>query len=613
MPGLIDALIARKRRPAMVDGDVTRDDPLAALFAAYDEERRGIHLAGRFMSDLDRDPSDGTIRPLNEMLRKGLRRRGLALIEYSFATGLDYDETRLAPEDRDTIRTALRSHRLLDIPRDRDELVRVIHGVSRMSRVPSGQLRWSDGEPMKFAFFFQFGEHIVPAQTDESAATPDQLAVVELAILTVQSLALRASGNCLIFSAEEGRIERRLASVLHTVRLPQPDEPSKTLFIRKVLAHYPEAKVEDGLDPEEIARLTGNTPNAPIEALLRASRVNGLPIRRQDLARERAKAVVELSEGTLKVLDTAAVEHIELVGRNVEVPMRELKIVAGALRRGDSATPRAIVAVGPPGGGKSLGAQIVACNAGTAAFDALSPKDKYVGETERKAEKQERLSREWAPNTIRHEEITESLPLQRQDHNGDNGATNAWIAILLTSLADETLRGRSLVIGTTNCPWRIGEAQRDRLEFLPFLFPLREDFPAILAAIGRNFRRGIELDPSDSSIRQAADIFFQKGAGPRAMVQALNRTLVRRGKLSPQDAVFAARDYCGASDLDSVIYADLWAVFVTSSMSYLPWGDDPKSYPFPDHLREIVDRESGEIDRRALRAAIEGLKPHANV
>jgi hypothetical protein len=588
---------------------------LAPIFCAYEADRRAIRLTGRSLSDLEIDPADGKIRPLLEILRRELRsRHGIALINYSFAGGLDWDRGRMESEaDQRTIEGALRAHGLFEVQHDRDQLVQVIQGVSRMSRASHSNLAWANGRPMMFAFHFLFGEHVVPDHTRGGSPSASRLAVIELAVQTAESLALRASGNFLIISAREGLLDPRVDAALHRVHLPQPDETAKAGFDEAVMILYPDTRVEKGLTPSVIAHLTLNTPNAPIEGVLRASRNTGNPVSAADLARERSRAVAELSEGTLRVLDTEAVEHLDFAGRNVRVPMNILLDVAAALRRGDTATPRALVLAGPPGTGKSLVAQLVALHAGVAAFDGENPKGSLVGETERRANLLIRLQREWAPNTIRHDEITESLPMQRQEFNGDNGTTNAWIAILLTSLADETLRGRSLVIGTTNCPWRMGEAQRSRTEFLPFLFPLREDFAEIVVAVTRNFHRGIELDSSDARIREAGEAFYSKGAGPRAIVQALNRVLIRRGGLGPADALFAARDYCGATDLDSVIYSDLWAIAVTESRSYLPWADDPASYPFPPHLAGIVDPRSGDIDRKALGSAIERLRPHANV
>ena len=114
---------------------------------------------------------------------------------------------------------------------------------------------------------------------------------------------------------------------------------------------------------------------------------------------------------------------------------------------------------------------IVAKQAGVSAYQMHSPKTGIVGETERKAELQMGTLRESIPNLAFIDEITEALPLERSDFNGDSGATRAVTAALLTALADESRRGKSLLIATTNCPWRMGEAMRSRFIAIPVLQP----------------------------------------------------------------------------------------------------------------------------------------------
>lgn len=615
MPGLIGPIGIAEASAMTRDIDEGGQEALGAVFQAYEEERRAILLTGRSLADLEIDPEDGKIRPLREIFRKAMRQRyGIVVLEYSLAGGLDWDRGKLdEPADRATIENALRGHGLHDVPRDREELVRVVFGVSRMSRSPVGDLRWSDGRPMRFAFHFLFGEHVVPESGANGGGGGNTLAAIELAAQTAESLALRASGNFLIFSARDGLMDALVSSALHHVHLPQPDTSAKARFVEAALRLYPEARLEEGLDPTVIANLTRNTPNASAEAVLRAAQKTGVEVVSGQFARERAEAVARISEGTLWVMDTEGVERIRLAGRNVLAPVGVLTAHAEALRKGDSATPRAVVLVGPPGTAKTVAARIVARRAGVAAFAEESPKGPYVGETERRVGLQRRLLAEWTPNIDFIDEITEALPLQRGEFNGDNGATFAWTASLLTALGDERLRGRSFLVGTTNCPWRVGAAQLSRLEFIPFLFPLPDDFASILEALARTLMPDSGVEASEAAVREAGTIFHRKGAGPREMGKALNRALLDRGGLGPQEVLWAAHDYCGATDLDSVLYADLWAVRVTTSRSYFPWSEDPGSYPFPPHLAAVVDRESGELDRKALERELARLRPHAKV
>lgn len=599
----------------MAENHASIEHPLQPVFRAYDEGRAALLLTGLSLHDLDVDPLDGKIRPLVEMLRRELRRRyGMVYVAYSLAGGLDWDRVRIDdPADERAIENTLRSNGLLDIPRDRNEFVRVITGVRHMARVNHEAIRWADGRPMRFGFHMLFGEHLAPRSSGTGPRTEAHLAAIELATLTAQSPALRSSRNLVIFSAREGLMDDLVTGALHHIHLPQREAEEKAWFARAVLDMLDGVKLEEGLDVDAIARLTRNTPNARLEAVLRASRNTGDPVTARDLARERANAVEMLSESTLCVMDSSGAGRAELMGRNAEVPQRVLRQVAKALRSGNPATPSSLILCGPPGTGKSELASMTAAIAGVPAFRMGNPKGGIVGETERKARLQQRLLIEWSPSIAFCDEITEAMPLERSEFNGDSGATPAWSAEILSALGSEDRRGRSLLIGATNCPWRIGAAMRSRLEFVPVFFPLEDDYPTIIEAIVRRFVPGATLEANNAQVRDAAQIFHRKGAGPREMVKALNRVLLRCGTLGPQEILHAAVDETGAIDLRSVEYADLWALALTSSRSYLPWSDNPASFPFPAHFRNVVDAATGEIDRGALDAAIERLKPYANV
>jgi hypothetical protein len=138
-----------------------------------------------------------------------------------------------------------------------------------------------------------------------------------------------------------------------------------------------------------------------------------------------------------------------------------------------------------------------------------------VGETERKARLQQTALREWVPNIAFADEITEMLPLERSDFDGDSGASRAVMAALLTSLSDETRRGKSLLIATTNCPWRMGAAMRSRFVVLPVLHPLKEDYASIVVATAPRIAPQTELDAADPHLPIALLSILGECPGPR--------------------------------------------------------------------------------------------------
>jgi hypothetical protein len=145
------------------------------------------------------------------------------------------------------------------------------------------------------------------------------------------------------------------------------------------------------------------------------------------------------------------------------------------------------------------------------------------------------------------------------------------------------------------------------------LHPLAEDFPGILASIAQQVKPGTVLDPQDTNIREAANIFYEKGANPRHIRAALSTAVLLQGDLAPRSVLFAAQDLCSSADLTSAVYADYWAIWCCSSRSFFPWATDPSAYPFPKHLLDVVNPTTGEVRMSELNRRIEELRPYANL
>ena len=186
------------------------------------------------------------------------------------------------------------------------------------------------------------------------------------------------------------------------------------------------------------------------------------------------------------------------------------------------------------------------------------------------------------------------------------------MAAMLTALSDETRRGKSLLIATTNCSWRMSAAMRSRFVVLPVLMPLSEDYPAILAAIARQTDHRFALPPEEPAVKEAAGIFSAKNSNPRQMRAAMANILLLTGKLSGESLVAAARDFTGSQDYASAVFSDLWALRACTSRSFLPWDTDPSAYPFPAYLQGIVGAD-GEIQHQELDKRIEEFRKFANV
>ncbi len=588
-------------------------NPIETICKRYDEGYRGLLVSGRSLYDFVVE--DGKLRPLLETLRRALfARYGMLTLTYSLAAGLDYDTHFIEKDgDRRSVENILRAHRLLDLPRDHKEVELVIRGISNLVRKPGEELsKWSDGRPILFAVLIEFTEHLAPALTN-GTQTEAQLQVIELSHLTAQSLSLRSSGNLVIFHGRDGLIDDLVSSPLNAVRLQQPDQEEKKEFLAAALQLYTGAAFEKELTTEVVAHVTANTPNRSLEQMLRASHKSGKELTTGQLSAQKNRDVELISEGTLTSLDTARVKDVVLCGVNIEKPREILLKLGDELKIGHRTMPANVILAGAPGTGKTDLAMITALQANVPAYQMHSPKGGIVGETERKARLQQTVLKEGAPNVGFIDEITEAMPMERSEFDGDSGASRAVMAELLKSFSDETRRGKSLVIAATNCPWRMSEAMRSRFTFIPVLHPLKEDFGGIVCSIAKGMVCDDDVNPENKKVQEAAALFYDKGANPRHVRSAMSNALLVQGSLSAETVLFAAHDLCAFNDHASGIYADLWAIMTCSSRSFFPWSRDPQSYPYPAHLKEIVSPQNGEVNYKLLIQKIEEYKPYANV
>lgn len=580
---------------------------LDPLFKVIGHGGLAVLWTGRSPRDLDVD-DDGKIRPLLEGLRRRLREQlGMVLLPYSKATGLVWDSPELGEQGiRNLVEAGLRAHELHDLGAPGGNLAPFMAAVWQFLRTPSSGT-WPDGRPLRFAFLAEFADHLLPH--DHAAASDDDLATIEWVRLLSTSLALRRHGHLfIVHTPDEGQLDPQTRAGLERVALPYPNRDEKVAFLVALGSTYAQARFTDGLDRSTAAYLSANTPNWGLETLLRRAHYTGEPVRAEHLIARRATDVAAISEGMLTPMEE---DPPQLYGRTVQHAWELLERVANSLRQGDPCTPHNILLAGAPATGKTELARLLAAQAGVNCYRMNSPKAGIVGETERRADLLFRILNEWAPNVAFADEVTELLTTERPEHDLDAGASRAVIGALLAYLGNETRRGRTLFLGASNCPWRMSDALRGRFIIIPVLMPLEEDYPGIIAGLARRIS-GLEVPPDDGNIHEAARIFFRKAASPRHIGTALGNTRVRRGRLEPEDVLEAARDFCGETGRNSAMYADLWAIKLTTSKSFLPWHGRP-DYKLPEYLAGIVDPASGEIDHEALERRIEALRPQAKV
>ena len=583
------------------------------LFEPYElDGRSSMILTGRSIYDFE-CREDGTISTLVKMMAEYAKGLNLAMVRYSLADGVVVPYSIYEKADCETIKKLLSANGISNCKCESgtcdasQELVDILRGISRMVSSPNADIVWQNGQQMKFLFLFEFTSDIMP-----SANKVNQFVARELIYQLVYSRSFLDNGNLLVLAdVVEGKIDNQVQNLIYHKFLQFPDYEEKTLFIKGLHSKYPNAKYAPGLSDQQIANLSSSTPNRGLDLIFRASHTSGLPIEAKGIIEQKTKDVQTISEGTITMLDTTRVKDVSLQGENVRVPMDFLKEQAIGLSNRDSSIHSNILLMGAPGTGKTDMAILTAQWAAVPIYQLNSPKAGIVGETERRSALQARIFSSTTPSLGFIDEITEAMPMQRTN-NLDSGASDAVMQSMLNTLSDNTRDGKSLLIATTNCGYKIGSAMRDRFVIVPVIMPSVADFPAIVCSIAQQVSGAI-FNVSNKEIQEAAKIFYNKHIMPRRIRAALKLVCNDNGLTSK--AVFEAA--VDANPLDeaswlSAVYADLCAISLTVSRRLLPWYGCEDNYPYPTYIDNILD-ENRQVDPVKLNNEINRLKPYVNV
>lgn len=560
---------------------------------------------GRSMSDLQ-ERADGSLTPLAEVIREALLERGFVMTEFSRSGGVMHDPDSFTNNgDRlkaDGLVGALRAAPSGQGGSSGCEQFNVLaQGLLALGRKPAGeQVVLHDGRPLRLAVFANFAEHVVPS-TDPAHRSEHQVRALEGVLDLARKPSFRKSGHLLFLV--EGRpdtIDSLLRQELPVVRISMPKFEAKRSFVSALARRYPNAQPAEGYNYEEIARASANTPNSSTEGIFLASHRNARPIVAKDVWARKQEAVTAMSEGTLRSMDPSGCDTP--VGRMPAKALALLSRVADGLRRGDPATLRNILMVGPPSSGKTMLALYAAAQAQVPAYELLSSKASLVGESERRQALQLSLLREQGGFGF-IDELDMVLP-DRNKEGHDGGTTQHIAGQLQTFLADTSNSGKVAIAATTNTPG-LSPAMQSRWMMIPVLSASPADLPLILQSLCD--RLGIS-GLSAGAVNEAAAIFLRNGAGsPREMREALiaTRNTLPAGVAADVVVLKAANETINGADRHATELGDLTALAYTRSRALLPWYNEQKaaydrSFELPVHIASVLDEQTWEIDQAKL-------------
>lgn len=520
----------------------------------------------------------------------------------------------LDPKKLKIVQTQLRNaglHQLLERRQEGspEETMQVFRGFARLLMVPGGDC-------IRYAAVIDYTENLAPNVNSAAAAANEQTFVAESLHNMASSPALKKSGNALICIVQAGK-QNSLLNDLYRVDYDFPSQDAALIYIQTVLdktnddgaPEFP--RLEEGLSPEELARITRGLPLKNIERMFTEARDSDNVLTRQCAMEIKAKGILATSEGTLSLM-TTPLELDDLVG--MEQVKKVIRRTADKLNAGSKSVPLNDLFVGPPGTGKSTVAPIIGKMAGFNVVKFELIKDPYVGESERKTDLALRRIEDMIPALVFIDEITEMIP-NRSGRSSDSGVSQNILGRLFQFFAREELRGKVILVAASNVAERLDPAWLDRFVCIPLLELASEEMHQLVAVMAKRINTAYDIDPQDPIIVEACDILHKKGVSPRKFQEILIHAvqISDDDDLTPEGILEAAREYTGTSNPSAVAYTSLTAISLTSFRSYLPWADDPKNYKYPWYLKGIVDPETGDIDRDALHDAIKKYQPEARL
>jgi len=590
-----------------------------SIIDAYRSGHQTLLVSGRDLHDLEPDQSGG-IQTLSALLTQKIRTEfGMASLHFNLALKPNWDWSGASEEEQ---RNYERSYSSANLPletglQSASDLIkpayeRAYHLLASLYR----SIQIAEEFP-PLMMLCEFGEDLAP-DSRGGYASENVTLICEILRLIALEHERRKRPLLLILSGDPDHMDPRIVNAFHRIHLNQPDREEKSIFIAALKSNEQTSKatMADEVDEDSLANLTAKTPNKSLEAMFLASSMTGRPISTENIIEQKRSDVIELSEGTLSLLDSDRVKNIRLVGRTIERPLTLLQKWADGLKAGNKFTPTNIILAGAPSTAKTDLALLIAANSGTPAYSILSPKGSLVGETETKVRRLFQVFKELSPAFGMIDEITEAFPTERHSMNLDSGASASVTAEMLTALSDSSRAGKSLLIATTNCPWKVGAAMASRFLYLPVLSPVREDYADILCAVAHSLIPDMDWDSKSTIVQNAASVFYDKGASPRVMRTLISSKIATGNNSHSLELLTNAARACAPQnprDRMSAVYADLFAIRACSDLEMLPWHGRITDYPLPDYLNKIVDSNTGEIDADQLDLKIEELKPHVNV
>ncbi|MBK8370404.1 MAG: ATP-binding protein [Saprospiraceae bacterium] len=322
----------------------------------------------------------------------------------------------------------------------------------------------------------------VPHLASQQSPTIEERIVAETLNDIASLPAVKKSANILVvYAHEDGNISSLLKG-LYKVSYGYPTSDEYEQFIN-IISNRPNEFGATDADIMTIAKLSRGLTLSQIANLFIEAKSKDKKVTISQINEEKRRLIEQVSENTLKVLPTD-ITFDDIAG--IDVPKRIFLDFAEKLKNQDSASPKAILAAGPPGTGKSA---LASAFANACGFNLVELSDQiksmWVGESESRLNLALSLIEALAPVVLFIDEFDQAFS-SRSQANLDGGVSSHYLKTLMKWLGDDSKRGKIVIYACSNTPQLLDPAMINRFITVPLL----EATPIELAHIFPKIEKG---------------------------------------------------------------------------------------------------------------------------
>jgi hypothetical protein len=493
----------------------------------------------------------------------------------------------------------------------RNEPVEILNGLTTLLRNP--QERW--------VVIVLHAESVAPRQGAGVTGSQEGIAFAEILHTLALDDGIAKGPSRLVLITYSGLpddlIVRSRGYRLIDVGLPGEDERKAFVdFLERLHNHGQEGfgRLEEGLEPGQLVRMTAGMPLSGIEAAFRAASHLNQPVGREQLRAIKARDIRNLAHDLIEVSEPQS--GFEAVAGLGSVKSYFNNLIPH-IREGRPGVPQAILFQGVPGCGKSHLVKALACELNWPLLELRNVRSPYVGQSEMNLDHVIRVVEQLQPAVLFFDEIDQSLGQRGTGVSGDSGTSERMLARIFNWLGSLHLRGRVLFVGATNRPDILDPALLDRFGVsIPFLKPGAEELEELVPLLLRQF--GLALDGLSSG--EVAELLMQHSLTGRSCQEILisagqcaDRTRGGMGAAIGNDHLYwAMNDHIMREDPVEMEFIALVALSLASFQSLLPWnGFDGlrANAMIPERFLQLgVVGSDGRIDRGKLQDMLQELK-----